>query len=174
MRVRLGVAVVGVVLAAAGCAGPEPSPAADLTPEGIAAVVADHVEPKPRDVASWDVMTRELGVDAPGAALTYPRGDYLAVAVAPTTNSPLVCATPGFFDQCVGVDHDGTELVLAWQEETPEEDPGVVYVIDRRDDEDVVVTYSGASITGDPRRLDLGISLDAMADIAIDERLRAR
>lgn len=162
---------VGIVLAVAGCADPEPSPAADLTPGDIAAVVADHVEVDPQDVASWDVMTRELGVDAPGAALTYPSGDYLAVAVAPTTDSPLVCTSPGFFDECVAFDHDGTELVLAWQEETPEEDPGVVYVIDHRDGEDVIADYSGVSIVGDPRRLELGISLDAMADIVTDGRL---
>lgn len=176
MSVRHWAAVVAASLAVAGCADPDPDPApdsspADLTPRGIAAVVADHVDGEPGEVASWDVMTRELGVEAPGAALRFRGGVFLGVAVRPTSDSPLMCSTPTFFDECVTFDHDGDELLLAWQELEPEEDPGVVYVIDRRDDEDVVVHYSGVSIDGDPRELDLGISVEEMADIVTDERL---
>jgi hypothetical protein len=174
VRVRHWAGVLALALAAAGCADPEPAPApaADLSPDGIAAVVADHLDETPRRVESWDVMTRELGVESPGAALVFPRNGYfLGVSVAPTTDSPLVCATKTFFDECVTFDHDGVELVLAWQELEPEEDPGVVFVIDRRDGEDVVADYSGVSITGDPRELDLGITVEEMADVVTDERL---
>lgn len=167
-------AVLAVVpLALAGCgADEEPREPADLTPEGIAVVVADHVDRKPRRVAAWDVMTRELEVEAPGAMLVYRRGTSLRVAVAPTTDSPLVCGDESFFDECVDLDDgDGHRLVLAWQELEPEEDPGIVFVIDRRDGEDVVADYSGVSITGDPRDLDLGITLEEMAAIVTDERL---
>ncbi|KQV65765.1 hypothetical protein ASC64_12715 [Nocardioides sp. Root122] len=167
-------AVLAVVpLALAGCGADEDprEPAADLTPDGIAAVVADHVAREPRHVGSWDVMTRELGVEAPGAVLVYRRGLSLSVAVAPTTDSPLVCGDESFFDECVDLDHDGHRLVLAWQELEPEEDPGIVYVIDRRDGEDVIADYSGVSIEGDPRDLDLGITLDEMAEIVTDQRL---
>lgn len=172
-------AVVAVVpLALAGCgADEEPrEPAADLTPDGIAAVVADHVDREPRKVTAWDVMTRELEVEAPGAMLAYRRGTSLRVAVAPTTDSPLVCGDESFFDVCVDLDHDldhgdGHRLVLAWQELQPEEDPGIVYVIDRRDGEDVIADYSGVSIVGDPRDLDLGITLEEMAAIVTDQRL---
>ena len=170
MTVRPWAAAVVTALACTGCVATDPAPA-DLGAAGIGAVVADHVEETPVDVAGWDVMTRELGVEAPGATFDFPDGESLAVAVAPTTDSPLMCATPDFFDECVTLDHDGVELVLAWQELEPEEDPGVVYVIDRRDDEDVVARYTGASIDGDPRGLDLGISLEEMADIVTDERL---
>ncbi|RYC13273.1 hypothetical protein [Nocardioides zhouii] len=173
MAVRL-LALVPLVVVSA-CAdgsgagsGDAPVP---LTPDGIAAVVADHVDREPKRVDPWDVMTRELEVDAPGAALSFGRGDFLGVAVAPTTDSPLVCGDRSFFDECVDVEHDGSDLVLAWQELEPEEDPGVVYVIDRRDDEDVIAHYSGASITGDPRELDLGVTVDEMADIVTDARL---
>lgn len=167
-------AVLAVVpLALAGCgADEEPrEPAADLTPDGIAAVVADHVDRGPRRIEAWDVMTRELEVEAPGAMLVYRRGTSLRVAVAPTTDSPLVCGDESFFDECVDLDHDGHRLVLAWQELEPEEDPGVVYLIDRREGEDVIADYSGVSIVGDPRDLDLGITLEEMAAIVTDRRL---
>ena len=147
-------------------------PAADLTPDGIAAVVADHVERTPTQVEPWDVMTRELEVEAPGAFLVYHRGLSLRVAVAPTTDSPLVCGDDSFFDECVDLEQDdGHRVVLAWQELEPEEDPGIVYVIDRRDGEDVIAGYSGISITDDPRDLDLGISVEEMTAIVTDGRL---
>ena len=111
------------------------------------------------------------GAGGSDAAAVELAPDGIASVFAPTTDSPLVCGDRSFFDECVDVEHDGVDLVLAWQELEPEEDPGVVYVIDRRGDEDVIAHYSGASITGDPRELDLGISVDEMADIVVDERL---
>ena len=64
--------------------------------------------------------------------------------------------------------------MLAWQELEPEEDPGIVYVIDRRDGEDVIADYSGVSIEGDPRGLDLAITLDELAEIVTDPPPDAR
>lgn len=171
---RMAATALLVVVPLAGCGADAESrePAADLTPDGIAAVVADHVERTPTRVEPWDVMTRELGVEAPGASLGFGHATSLHVAVAPTTDSPLVCGTGTFFDECVDLEQDdGHRVVLAWQELEPEEDPGVVYVIDRRDGEDVIARYSGVSITGDPRDLELGISVEEMAGIVTDERL---
>ena len=65
------------------------------------------------------------------------------VVVAPTSKSPLVCAAPTFFDACVDDSVDGHDVTIAWQDLEPEEDPGVVYVIDRRAGEDVAVELSG-------------------------------
>ena len=171
MRSRL--AALLPVFLLAGCGGSDDAEVTpvELTPEGIAGVVADHVDREPRRVEAWDVMTRELEVDAPGAMLVYSRGLSLRVAVAPTTDSPLVCGDQSFFDECVTLEHDGRDLVLAWQELEPEEDPGIVYVIDRRDGEDVIADYSGISIEGDPRDLDLGITLEEMAEVVTDQRL---
>ena len=177
-RVPTIASAILLLLAASGC-GDEPDPQvqespADLSPDGIAAVVADHVERPAQEVAAWDVMTRELGVESPGASIDYGSGVGLAVSVAPTSDSPFVCADESFFDACVDFDHDGHELALGWQQEEPEEDPGVVYVVDRREDEDVLVRYTGASITGDPREQDLGISVEEMADVVTDARLTLR
>ena len=63
------------------------------------------------------------------------------------------------------------DVMIAWQELEPEEDPGVVYVIDRRAKEDVAVRVTGASITDDPRDLDLGVPLANLAALVADPRL---
>lgn len=143
----------------------------ELSPQRISAIVSDHVDQRKPQVSRWDVMTRELGVNASGAGLRYPGGDFLGVAVAPKTDSALLCTTRRFFDECAQFIHEGTELVLGWQKRVPEEDPGVVYVINHRRTEDAVAHYSGTSITADPRNLRLGITIQEMADIVTDQRL---
>ncbi|KRF36663.1 hypothetical protein ASG94_04340 [Nocardioides sp. Soil805] len=154
----------------AGCGGASDAGDEPITPGAIAAVTQDVLGRPARDVARWDVFTRELGQESPGATMRFGRLS-VEVAVAPTTDSPLVCADPSFFDECVQQEYDGHEVTLAWQELEPEEDPGVVYVIDRRDGEDVVVGLGGPTITGDPRDLDLGIDLADLAAVATDPRL---
>ena len=170
MGPRHALLVVAALLAVAGCGSPDADEAVELTPDGFTDVVADHVDRTWSDVETWDVMTRELGVESPGAEF---RGgeDFLAVAVTPDTDNQFVCSDESFFDECVDFTHDGHELVLAWQELVPEEDPGVVYVIDVRDEEAVLAHYSGVSIKGDPRELDLGVTVEEMADIVTDGRL---
>ncbi|MEO5665924.1 MAG: hypothetical protein ABIR39_21860 [Nocardioides sp.] len=158
--------VVALCVGLAACtSGGEP-----ITSEAIVDITRDHVDLEPIDVALWDVFTRELGEESPGAQLEYADVS-LAVVVAPTTDSPLVCADESFFDECVDESVDGHDVTLAWQELEPEEDPGVVYVIDRRDGEDVAVQVIGASITDDPRNLDLGVPLEDLAALVTDPRL---
>ena len=166
--------LAGIVFVSVPACGKPLSGDSALSAHRIAEVVTDHLERTPVKVDRWEVMTRELGVEAPGAQLRFAHDDFLAVAVAPTTDSALVCARPTFFDQCVSLVHDGTKLILGWQEFEPEEDPGVVYVINRRDSEDVVADYSGTLIKGDPRKQRLGISIEEMADIVTDDRLTLR
>ena len=146
-------------------AGDEP-----ITPEVIAAITQEHVDLEPRRIAANAVFAENLGVEAPAAWLEYPDVS-LTVTVAPTSDSPLVCAVPTLFDHCVEDSVDGHDVTVAWQELEPEEDPGVVYVIDRRAGEDIAVKVSGASITDDPRTLDLGVPLSDLAALATDQRL---
>ena len=141
-----------------------------ITPGAIVAVTEDVLGRPAQDAARSDVFTRELGQESPGATMIFGRLS-LDVVVAPTTDSPLVCADDSFFDECVQQEYDGRQVTLAWQELEPEEDPGVVYVIDRREDEDVAVSLTGPTITGDPRELDLGIGLADLALLATDRRL---
>lgn len=165
--------VVTACVLLAGCgrgdgpvAGDEP-----ITPAAIAAIAQEHVDlGKPKRIAESGVFTREIGAESPAAWIEYADVS-LDVVVAPTSDSPLVCAVPTFFDECVDASLDGHDVTIAWQDLEPEEDPGVVYVIDRRPEEDVVVALSGPSITDDPRILDLGVRLADLAALVTDARL---
>ena len=161
----------------AGCGtGAGPSPGDEpITPAAIAAVVQEHVDLQPRRIAAVDLASRTTpapattpGDEPPGAWLQYA-DVTLEVVVVPTTDSSPRC--PGSSDGCVEESVDGHEVTLAWQELEPEEDPGVVNVVDRREGEDVVVHVSGPSVTDDPRNLDLGVPLSDLAALATDPRL---
>lgn len=156
----------------AGCGrSAEPVPGDEpITPEAIAAIARRHVQLEPERIAEWDVFTRELGEESPGVQLEYADLS-LAIVVAPTSDSPLVCVGHEFFDICASGDIEGHDVTVAWQELEPEEDPGVVYVIDRREGEDVAVRLTGPAITGDPRFMDLGVPLEDLAALATDPRL---
>lgn len=69
-------------------------------------------------------------------------------------------------DGCVTTD-DG---LLLWQEEAPEEDPGILTVVVEKGDRAVLVGYAGPTLTGDPRDLDMPISVDDLFAIAHDAR----
>ena len=65
---------------------------------------------------------------------------------------------------------DGDDL-LFWERATPEEDPGVVYLLASRADTDVLMFLSGPSITADPRELDLNVSVVDLLAVAEDPRV---
>ena len=58
-----------------------------------------------------------------------------------------------------------------WEAETPEEDPGVVYLVVPKTRGVVLMFSSGPSITGDPRELDLAIDVADMLALATDRRV---
>ncbi len=89
-----------------------------------------------------------------------------------------MAAVPGSFDDqhcgdfyvCDGWKVDRGTLTLVWQLEVEEEDPGVVFAVLQRDGEFARVYESGPTITGDPRGLDLPVSVDEMVEIVEDPR----
>ncbi len=168
---RWPVVVMACVLLA-GCGEGDDPVAGDepITPAAIAAIAQEHVDLEPSRIAESDVFAPELGDQSTAAWLQYADVS-LTVVVAPSSNSPLVCAEPTFFDECVADSVEGHDVTIAWQELEPEEDPGVVYLIDRRAREDVAVRVTGASITDDPRDLDLGVPLANLAALVADPRL---
>lgn len=138
------------------------------TPRAIAAVALDHLPPDPTFLRRAD---REGGVVA--AEIRYGSdvdGDVVYVGVGESTE-----ATPCDDDRNVGCetsDLDAGTLYLAWEDVEPEEDPGIVEVLLRRDDgQDVSVVYAGDDITADPRTLDLSVTVDQMTDVVTDQRL---
>ncbi len=163
----------------AGCGGEGDSVAAGqlITPAAIAAIVQEHVALEPRRMAVVDRASQvtpapstTLDGGPPGVWLQYA-DVTLEVVVTPIGDGPAACAPPTSFDECVDESVDGHDVTIAWQELEPEEDPGTVYVIDRREAENVAVQVSGPPVTDDPRNLDLGVPLPDLAALATDPRL---
>jgi hypothetical protein len=173
-RCRLGtVAVVASLLAAAACASEPPAEGGGdlpITPRAIAAVALDHL---PNNTTSRSAIfndpkeSRDIGI-------TFRYGDdsdgsSLSVGVSPDVDQP-VCDK--ILDGCVKRTVDGGTVVLKWQEEEPEEDPGYVSVTLHAADREVSVSWlPDEAITGDPRRQRLSIPVAAMEDLVRDTRL---
>ena len=146
-----------------------------ITPRAIAAIALDHL---PQNTSSREAMYTDRR-DAPGtlgADLTYNAtgeydGDSLSVGLAPGQRD-LDCE----ISHCADLDTDveNASMVLVWQELEPEEDPGIVTVLLYRDGEKAWVHQSWEEITGDPRDLDLQISVDDMVEVLEDPWLRLR
>lgn len=178
---RLPLLLLLLALVLAGCGG-DPDTAEDtsgrgdvaLTPRALAWLTAEHLGTP--DSATADDDLEELGDDTVGTELRYgTTGEYDgdAVNVGVTRALPpelLDCDAPDndYLDGCEEI-ADG--VLLQWQEEEPEEDPGVLYVLVTKDDVSVVVLQSSEPITGDPREVDLTISVDDMVELAQDPRV---
>jgi hypothetical protein len=139
-----------------------------ITPRAVAAVALDHV---PTETSS---RTDASGGGAVGVEFRYGAngeydGDMLSVGV---TTPPLPEGLCKGMDRCEREDVEGGELVVAWDELEPEEDPGVVTVAMTRDDGEVVaVFFSGDNIEGDPRDQDLSIPVAEMEAVVRDQRI---
>ena len=147
------------ILLLAGCAQqPGDPPARDddvpITPAALAFIAADHVgEP---DYATDLQLVPGLrsrprrGNLRFGADGQYD-GDAVAVVVGRATDGITTCADVSrYIDGCEEL-QDG---LWYWGEETPEEDPGGVFVVKRKGTVTVRVAYYGDAITGDPREQD--------------------
>lgn len=179
-RVRALVHLVAPVLLAVGLSGcgdqTDPDDPADtgsasagasLTPQALAWVVAERLGTP--DSARATSELDDAGPGTVAAELVYA-GDGLAVAVSPEPPTGyLDCTSPDqFFDECADL---GDGVTLAWQEEEPEEDPGVIYLFATKDDATVVLEQSSTPVTGDPREIDLPFSVDEMTAVARDPRV---
>lgn len=147
-----------------------------ITQRAIAAVALDHL---PDDTTSRSATSTTEGEDGSpkgslGADLRYggdgeTEGDLARVFVSPEVEKDD--CPDEIQDGCVEREVEAGTLVLRWQEEEPEEDPGYVAVSLRRDDATISASWSGDVITGDPREQDLRISISSMEDLVQDERL---
>jgi hypothetical protein len=178
-RRSLVVVLAGLVLAA-GCGTDDDRPSGSsgdvpITQRAIAAVALEHL---PDDTTSRRA-TSTTPVDDPkgslGADLRYggdaeTQGDRVRVFISPEIETDDVCPDE-ILDGCIEQPVDGGTLVITWQEEEPEEDPGFVAVTFRRADVTISTGWSGDAITGDPREQDLKISVRAMEDLVQDDRL---
>ena len=178
---RRMLAVLGVVaIVATGCgdAGTDPgdgsgdpsgSGTAPLTARAVAAVMLDHLpgDTTHRQAAPVDERSPKGLV---GARLRYHGdGEYDGDLVEATVRRGRLEPCDAGDDHCTDL---GDGVQLAWGLMIPEEDPGGVGVQRQIGDEVVTVAYSGPDITGDPRDLDLEISVEQLVEVATDPRLR--
>jgi hypothetical protein len=72
---------------------------------------------------------------------------------------------------------DGRDILLRWQLEEPEEDPGIVEIAVVGDDGIVKLGYDGDPVTGDPREpgvMPEGLGIDELFELAASPRLGPR
>ena len=144
-----------------------------ITARALAAVAAEHTG-EPSSATRETDAAEEFARGGVGTELRYGSdgeydGDMLVVAVGTGLEEDQTeCDTPpDGLDGCARVDGG----VLFWEEEAPEEDPGVVYLVSPKEKGTVLVFYAGPAITGDPRDLDLPIPVDHLLAIATDPRV---
>lgn len=175
-------AVVTGVLAGCGradkpAANREPVEGGDVTTTAasLAWVTAEHLGKPASASAENDISEAALGTGSVGAKLQYRNsagedGDRVTVAIGKRTLDELNCPDTGDRSAAVGCVKTARGTVL-WARYTPEEDPGNVAVGVRKGAVTVLVYQSGPKITGDPRELDLPVSVGDMFTLAEDPRI---
>lgn len=171
-----------LVLALTGCGDDtQPTPADAVaagsertTARALAHVAAQHAG-TPSSATRESDAAEEFASGGVGAELRYGTdgeydGDVLVVAtgrgLAPAL-SDCDAEEARSLAGCTVTDQG----VLMWEDETPEEDPGVVYLVVDKGETAALVFYAGPSITGDPRELDLPVPTDVLFEIANDPRV---
>ncbi|PUA81218.1 hypothetical protein [Nocardioides currus] len=158
-RVVAASALATLVLVA-GCEDDERVPA---TPEALAAVALEHADVEPTLVEG-----SSEGGDV-RASIRFDEGQQLLSVGAQDdgTEADEGCEGRG---TCAVVETDAGDVGLYWEDEEPEEDPGIVVVTFATGDGLNIAYYAGDRVTGDPRDLDLGVDVDEMVAIVTDER----
>lgn len=160
-------AVVTAALAAAalvlvaGCEDEERVPA---TPEALAAVALEHADVEPT------LVEGSSDGDGISASIEFDDGQQ-RLLVGATDREPDAtgedCDDRG---TCDVISTRAGDVELYWEDEEPEEDPGIVVVSFSTDVGENFAYYAGDVITRDPRDLDLGVDVDDMVAIVTDHR----
>lgn len=179
-------AVVGVVGALAaivsGCSGQAVDAGSDagrITHRAVAAVALEHLptDTSSRAASYSDESTppEQVSVDLRYGADGEYDGDLVSVAVSAQPPEEGEACRSELGQHCVDLPTEvkGAEMQLRWTDEEPEEDPGGVGVVLLREGgETAAIGYSGPTITGDPRELDMPISVEKLVAVVEDPRLR--
>lgn len=165
---------VTALLGACGSGTAESAPveSGPITAEAIIAIAGDHLDDPtrsgPHELDGSDPKRSVL------ARLTY--GDqHVDVVVGPRREEDVAGACAESYLDCAELETGvaGATLTLVWQEEVPEEDPGIVVLLLEREAESSMVRWGGdVTVVGDPRELDLAVPVEDAVDLLEDERLR--
>jgi hypothetical protein len=182
-RVLSAVIVAFALIVAVACGAPTRGPDRSggqepVTARALAAVVEDHLAGNLGHATSARPgLDGARAVGGVGAELRYRAegeptapGVWIAVGTKPGA-AEFTCKAlrSQSYAGCVAADGG----VLFWEEQVPEEDPGVVYVALRKGRTTVLMSMTGPDITKDPRKLDLRISVEDLFAIAKDDRVGA-
>lgn len=145
-----------------------------MTARALAYVAAEHAGTPDSATRERDAA-EEFTSGGIGAQLRYGSdgeydGDVLVVATGAGLDASLIdcdAEATASLTGCTTTDQ-GT---LMWEEEAPEEDPGVVYVLVDKGESAALLFYAGPSISGDPRTSDMPISTEVLFAIANDPRV---
>lgn len=133
------------------------------TPKALAAMTVEVLAIEPD---SYDVV-HETQTGAAAVSMSAD-GNSFEVSVSEDDGEEPDCEV---MDGCDHWDEAGGTVWLRWQEQEPEEDPGIVYVTWVGDGEVHEVRYAGVLIEPDPREQDLPVSVDRMVDLVTDPRM---
>ncbi len=162
------------LLAACGSATPSDSPPqgqrVPITSRAIAAVMLDHLSGNTshREATYVDENSPKdyVGADFRYNADGESDGDLVRVTLRRSAKVPA-CTDAQCAELAGGVQ-------LRWEPEVQEEDPGIVVVSLERDSTEVAALVSGPVIKGDPRKMKLDPTVDALVDLVRDPRLRLK
>jgi hypothetical protein len=137
-------------------------------------VVAEHTGEPSEAGRATDLEELGRGLAA-GADFHYSGrgavGSYLLTVAVGRGFEELAGGCDTWLAQGTSGCEESVDGLVAWEQATPDEDPGVVYVLVAKGRTDVLLYSSGSPITGDPRRLDLPVSVQDMMAIAADPRV---
>lgn len=178
--------MVAVLMATGGCADTSADPVevhtlpalserVPITHRAIAAVMLTHL-PENTTTQEAQIAHEISPAGQVGAELRYRGGAGEDGDLVRATVTPGASANSCEPSRCVELATDvaGATLQLRWDVGDPEEEPGVVGVLLQRADEYTYVYQGGPLVTGDPRDLELSVTVEDMVAVAEDPWLRLR
>lgn len=144
-----------------------------ITQRAIAAIMLTHL---PEDTTTREAQYTDKSNPAGqiGAELRYRGGDGEDGDLVRATVTPGASGYSCEPSRCVelATEVKGATLQLRWAVGDPEQEPGVFGVLLQRPDEFTYVYQGGPLVTGDPRDLDMSVTVDDMVAVAEDPWLR--
>lgn len=189
---RRGMALLAAALLLTGCGSddvseaaeadekPRPTQAASIdpadlrpgnqpaTPEALAAITLQRVHVEPEAFEGGDLYFEQ---DEVGTVLLWGEEHSLEVKAGPVDDDLLSTWCQDGMSGCVEVKAETGAATVAWDLATDDGTPGQLMVSHTSGGEERRAAYVGEKITGDPRKLDLEVSVDDLVALVTDPRL---
>lgn len=166
--VRLATTVTLALLLVSGCADQQAHgrDRVKATPQALAAIAVEHTDIEPNSIEG----TTEESISA---GIRFGEDDHLLrVSASENDQDPDSdpCGVSTDRGTCEVMSTADGKVLLYWEDEEPEEDPGIIIVAYRNGDSTNSAYYAGDAVTSDPRNLELSVSVESMIAIVTDDR----